>query len=526
MGNQVKLMLPLLGIAATGIQCTSPKEKTTENKMNILYIMTDDHASSMIGCYGSPYGETPNIDRLANEGVRFTNSFVANSISGPSRACLLTGKHSHTNGKIDNEHLFDGSQQTIQQLMQQAGYETAMIGKWHLESTPTCFDFWEILPGQGDYYNPDFITPNGVVRNLGYVTNIITDKCIDWLENKRDEEKPFLLFMHHKAPHRNWMADTAMLAMYEDREFELPSNFWDEYQGRIAAAEQEMSIDKDMDLQYDLKMYDPAIPTNKPNRLIKDDTLGTYGRMNADEKAAWDRHYKPIIADFIRKNPKGKALVEWKYQRYLKDYLKTAQSVDESVGQMLKYLEEKGLLENTLIVYTSDQGFYMGEHGWFDKRFMYEESFKTPLVARLPEKMFKDRGFVCDQLVQNIDHGPTFLNIAGAAVPSDIQGESYLSLLEHNNPENWRKSLYYHFHEFPAEHSVKRHFGVRTDRYKLIRFYNNVDAYELYDLKKDPKEMNNLYGQEGYEQITFELKNELGRLQELYNDPVRKEVTL
>ncbi|MGL5921096.1 MAG: sulfatase-like hydrolase/transferase, partial [Bacteroidales bacterium] len=257
MRNQVKLMLPLLGIAATGIQCTSPKEKTTENKMNILYIMTDDHASSMIGCYGSPYGETPNIDRLANEGVRFTNSFVANSISGPSRACLLTGKHSHTNGKIDNEHLFDGSQQTIQQLMQQAGYETAMIGKWHLESTPTCFDFWEILPGQGDYYNPDFITPNGVVRNPGYVTNIITDKCIDWLENMRDEEKPFLLFMHHKAPHRNWMADTAMLAMYEDREFELPSNFWDEYQGRIAAAEQEMSIDKDMDLQYDLKMFDP-----------------------------------------------------------------------------------------------------------------------------------------------------------------------------------------------------------------------------------------------------------------------------
>ncbi|MGL5317433.1 MAG: sulfatase family protein [Bacteroidales bacterium] len=526
MGNHMKMLLPFLGLAATSITHISAKEKKQENKLNILYIMTDDHALQTIGCYGSPYAETPNIDRLAKEGVRFTNSFVANSISGPSRACLLTGKHSHTNGKIDNNHHFDGSQQTIQQLMQTAGYETAMIGKWHLESTPTCFDFWEILPGQGDYYNPSFITPKGVVRNEGYVTDIITEKCIDWIENKRDEEKPFLLFMHHKAPHRNWMADTSMLTRYEDRKFDLPATFWDDYNGRIAAAEQEMSIEKDMDLQYDLKIYDPSIPTALKNFYVYKDTLGTYGRMNPEQKAAWDKHYNPIIADFIRQNPKGKELAEWKFQRYLKDYLKTAQSVDESIGQMLKYLEEKGLLENTLIVYTSDQGFYMGEHGWFDKRFMYEESFKTPLIARLPEKAFKKRGFVSDQLVQNIDHGATFLDIAGADVPADIQGESYLSLLERLKPKNWRKSLYYHYHEFPAEHKVKRHFGVRTDRYKLIRFYNNIDVYELYDLKKDPNEMNNLYGKKEYEEIVVKLKKELGRLQELYDDPVRHKVAL
>ncbi len=514
--NQLFFLTGLVAIASTSC---SPKEGSSgraANPMNILYIMADDHSFQTISAYDRRYIQTPNIDRIAREGVRFTNSFVANSISGPSRACMLTGKHSHKNGFIDNAHTFDGSQQTFPKLLQKAGYQTAMIGKWHLTSDPTGFDYWNILVGQGDYYNPVFIE-NGEMRQIeGYATNITTDLALDWLSNKRDKNKPFCLLLHHKAPHRTWMPDTCDLRLYDDVTFPLPANFYDDYAGRIAASEQEMSIFKDMDIVYDLKMADRENEVHSSNVGLEKAGRALYAHMNPDQKAAWDAYYDPIIQDFKARNRTGKDLAEWKYQRYMHDYLRVIHSLDRNIGVVLDYLEKNDLLENTLVVYTSDQGFYMGEHGWFDKRFMYEESFRTPLLMRLPGGKKGD----IPQLVQNIDYAPTFLDLAGIPVPADIQGESLLPLLEGKYPENWRNSLYYHYYEYPAEHSVKRHYGVRDDRYKLIHFYYDIDAWELYDLQEDPCEMNNLYGKPGYEEITRRMRSELHVLQKRYDDPI------
>lgn len=510
----------LSGITAmAALPSFSQNTAVTEKPMNILYIMCDDHSFQTISAYDHRFIETPNIDRIGNEGVIFTNSFVANSISGPSRACMLTGKHSHKNGFIDNAHRFDGSQQTFPKLLQKAGYQTAVVGKWHLTSNPTGFDYWNILIGQGDYYNPYFIDNGKKVQKEGYATNIVTDLALEWLENKRDNEKPFCLLLHHKAPHRTWMPDTCDLGAFDNVKFPLPANFYDKYEGRVAASEQEMSIFKDMDLVYDLKMADKENEIHTKTGLEKGGRH-MYNRLNPQQKAAWDAYYDPIIKDFKSRNLKGKELAEWKYQRYMHDYLSVIRSVDRNVGQVLKYLEEKGLLENTLVVYTSDQGFYMGEHGWFDKRFMYEESFRTPLLARLPHGK---KGHVA-QMVQNIDYASTFLELAGVEIPGDIQGVSLLPLLKGERPKDWRKSLYYHFYEYPAEHAVKRHYGVRTERYKLIHFYNDIDVWELYDLKKDPGEMHNLFGKPGYDKITAKLKNELVKLQTQYDDPIESQL--
>lgn len=504
--------------------CVGKTDQQANSKpLNIIYIMTDDHTRQMMSSYDDRHMQTPNLDRIANDGVIFSNAFVANSISGPSRACLLTGKHSHKNGKLDNFTVFDGNQQTVQELLQGAGYETAMIGKWHLDSQPTHFDHWEILPGQGSYYNPDFITPDGRTEYEGYVTNIITDLSLDWLDSQRDKDKPFCLFVHHKAIHRNWMADTPHLALYEDKEFELPGNFFDDYEGREAAAAQEMSIasDHDMDMVNDLKMMREGVKT----RLSGAFEHGEYARMTEEQRAAWDEHYAPIIDKHYADNLEGKELAKWKYQRYMTDYAKTVHSLDLNVGRVLDYLEENGMLENTIIFYTSDQGFYMGEHGWFDKRFMYEESFSTPLVMHLPEQ-FKRRGRI-DRLVQNIDFAPTMLDIAGVEIPEDIQGESMMPLLRQNkDPKKWRESVYYHYYEYPAEHMVKRHYGVRTERYKLIHFYDDIDVWELYDLENDIEEMNNLMGNPEYDDVVVELKQELKRLQEQYDDPIRERFPL
>lgn len=499
-------MLSLSALAG----CTEP---VTEKPLNIVYIMTDDHTAQMMSCYDKRYMETPNLDRIANDGVRFTNSFVANSLSGPSRACMITGKHSCENKFYDNSTcVFDASQQTFPKLLQKAGYQTALIGKWHLESLPTGFTYWEIVPGQGDYYNPDFITQtNDTIQKHGYITNLITDDALDWMENKRDKEKPFCLLIHHKAIHRNWMADTCNLALYEDKEFALPDNFFDDYNGREAAAAQEMSIVKDMDMIYDLKMLRP----DKETRL-KSLYESFIGRMDEGQRAAWDAFYGPVIDDFYQKNPQGKDLANWKFQRYMRDYMKTVKSLDDNVGRVLDYLEENGLLDNTLVVYTSDQGFYMGEHGWFDKRFMYEESMRTPLIMRLPKEF--DRKGDITEMVQNIDYAPTFLELAGVKVPDDIQGVSLLPLLKGEKPADWRRSLYYHFYEYPAEHMVKRHYGVRTDRYKLIHFYNDIDAWELYDLEKDPAEMHNVINDSAYGEVLADMQAELKKLQILYND--------
>ena len=510
-------MYPVAGTFVLGISCVACQQKDkARGPYNIVYIMTDDHTAQMMSCYDTRYMETPNLDRIAADGVRFTNSFVANSLSGPSRACIITGKHSCANKFYDNTTcVFDATQQTFPKLLQQVGYQTAIVGKWHLESLPTGFDFWEVLPGQGDYYNPDFITQqNDTVRREGYITDIITDDAIDWMENKRDKAKPFCLMINHKAIHRNWMADTTDLALYEDKVFPLPETFYDDYEGRPAAAAQEMSIAEDMDLIYDLKMIAPG----KDSRL-RELYESFLGRMKPDERAAWDRFYNPLVEDFYKRDLKGRELAEWKFQRYMRDYMKTVKSLDDNVGRVLDYLEEKDLLKNTLVVYTSDQGFYMGEHGWFDKRFMYEESMRTPLIMRLPDG-FSRRGDITE-LVQNIDYAPTFLELAGAAVPDDIQGLSLVPLLKGEHPDDWRTALYYHFYEYPAEHMVKRHYGIRTDRYKLIHFYNDIDEWELYDMQNDPHELDNLYGREGYDDLTAELKSRLLSLQEQYGDPVR-----
>ncbi len=529
--TRLKHICPMAGTAVLGmaaaVSCQQKDGK--EETYNIVYIMTDDHTAQMMSCYDTRYMETPNLDRIAADGVRFTNSFVANSLSGPSRACMLTGKHSCANRFYDNTTcVFDSTQQTFPKLLQKAGYQTAVIGKWHLESLPTGFDYWEIVPGQGDYYNPDFITmQDGTVHRHGYITDIITDDAIDWMENGRDKGKPFCLLIHHKAIHRNWMADTTHLSLYEDRTFPVPETFYDDYAGRTAAAAQEMSIAKDMDPIYDLKMLAPG----KDSRLRH--TYETMlSRMDKEQRAAWDRFYNPIIEDFIKKNPKGKELAEWKFQRYMRDYMKTVKSLDENVGRVLDYLEQEGLLENTLVVYTSDQGFYMGEHGWFDKRFMYEESMRTPLIMRLPDRFVRENGLEADgandgkprdipELVQNIDYAPTFIELAGAEIPDDIQGVSLVPLLKGEHPDTWRDALYYHFYEYPAEHMVKRHYGIRTDRYKLIHFYNDIDEWELFDMQSDPQELHNLYGQKGYETVTKDLKSRLLDLQEQYDDPVR-----
>lgn len=493
------------------------KKEPQQSRPNIVFIMADDHALRAISCYDGSINKTPNIDRIARDGVLFKNSFVTNSICGPSRAVMLTGKHSHVNGQVNNKTVFDNTQQTFPKLLQQSGYETALIGKWHLKSDPTGFDYWNILPGQGQYYNPDFIEMGERKQVEGYVTDLTTDFALDWLEN-RDREKPFCLLLHHKAPHRNWQPDTAYLEPFAKKSYPVPDNFFDQYEGRTAAAEQELSIHADdMDLMFDLK-----ITSDRANsRFPKYDHTK---RMNRHQKMAWERHFDPIVHDFSINPPKEEELSLYKYQRYMRDYLACIQSVDDNIGRVLDYLEANGLADNTLVVYTSDQGFYTGEHGWFDKRFMYEESMRTPLVMNLP-KGYSRTGDI-DELVQNIDYAPTFLEMAGVDIPDDIQGKSMATLLKGADEGDWRSSLYYHYYEYPNEHSVKRHYGIRTDRYKLIHFYNDIDKWELYDLDQDPKEMENIYNDPDNRELIAGLKYQLLQLQRIYKDENPQEDSL
>lgn len=507
--NQLILSLSAI-LLLCSTSCSTVVKQSEVSKPNIIYIMTDDHAYQAISCYNGALNQTPNIDRIANEGVMFSNSFVTNSICSPSRAVMLTGKFSHINGQRNNGQEFDGSQLTFPKLLQKAGYQTAMIGKWHLGSDPTGFDYWNILPGQGDYYNPDFIEMGEKKRVEGYVTNLVTDASLNWLDS-RDKEKPFCMLLHHKAPHRCWMPDTAYLDMYNDVKFPLPDNFYDNYEGRLAAAEQRMHM-KNFCPVNDLKMLDKEGEIQGTLRKYFERQIN---RLNKDQRVAWDKAYEKEIKYYKEAKLEGKELLEWNYQRYLEDYLRCIASVDDNIGRVLDYLEENGLSENTLIVYTSDQGFYLGEHGWFDKRFMYEESFRTPLVMKLPSKMQKGK---IDKLVQNIDYAPTLLELAGVDIPEDMQGESLLPLLKGEKNVDWRNSIYYHYYEYPGPHDVKRHYGVRTDRYKLIHFYNDINQWELYDLHKDPTEMNNLYNVEGFEEITKSLMDQLQELQTMYKD--------
>lgn len=504
--------LSMLGLTILLFVACEDSKDASETKPNILYIMTDDHGYQAISAYSNQLVQTPNLDRLANEGVIFRNSFVTNSICGPSRAVMLTGKHSHANGMINNSTEFDGTQQTFPKLLQKAGYQTAIVGKWHLKSDPTGFDYWNILPGQGQYYNPDFIEMGEKKQIEGYATTITTDLALSWLD-RRNSEKPFCLLLHHKAPHRTWEPDTAHLAEFLSKQFPVPENFFDQYEDRQAAAEQKMSVRaSDMDVQYDLKMQDDE------GRIVsRFGKMDHTARMNAAQKKAWKNHYDPITKKFIEDNLSGDELYLWKLQRYLQDYLACIHSVDENVGRVLDYLENNGLKENTIVVYTSDQGFYLGEHGWFDKRFMYEESLRTPLMMWLPTG-YGRRGDV-NQLIQNIDYAPTFLDMVGVQIPEEMHGKSMKSLLiGKGETAKWRDAIYYHYYEFPNEHMVKKHYGVRTDRYKLIHFYDDIDVWELYDLKNDPNEMHNIYQDQQNEDLIKNLKKRLKELQEEYHD--------
>lgn len=476
-----------------------------QNKPNIVFIFSDDHAYQAISAYNSRLAKlapTPNIDRIANDGMLFNKCYVTNSICTPARASVLTGTHSHINGVRILSDSLDTKQVTFPMVLHQNGYQTAIVGKWHLKSDPQGFDYWDILPGQGQYYNPEFINSKGQYRVEGYATNIITDKAIDWLA-KRDESKPFLLMINHKAPHRPWQKGPERLSLYEDTTFPEPDNLFDNYKNRGDAAKtQEMEISKFMRIGIDLKVY-----------TEKGEGVGFYKRLNPEQRKAWDEVYAPIKRDFLKSNLEGDALTKWKYQRYMRDYLAVVRSVDDNVGVVLDYLEKNHLTENTIIVYSSDQGFYLGEHGWFDKRFMYEESFRTPLLIKWP-KVIK-AGTVNNDLVSNLDFAQTFIDVAGGKAPKAMQGLSLSPLLKGGEPKDWRKSLYYHYYDFPSEHQVQPHEGVATKQYKLIHFYN-INQWELYDLDKDPHEMMNEYDNPTYSNVVKMMKLELEKLKHQY----------
>ena len=485
---------------------------------NILFIFTDDHAPHAIGAYGGwlkGVNPTPNIDRLARQGMLFRNSFCTNSICGPSRAVILTGKHSHLNGFMRNGNRFDGSQQTFPRLMQAVGYQTAMIGKWHLSSDPQGFDHWQVLPGQGQYYNPAFKSPAGRMRIDGYCTDIVTDLSLKWLREQRDPGKPFILMCQHKAPHRTWMPALRHLQLYNDIEIPEPPTLFDRWEDNASPARyQEMEIDGHLNIVYDL--FGPPVNGWDPDKGKSVDKSGfrNLKKMTPRQLAAWTAGFAAGNEQLKRDGLKGKAFVRWKYQRYIRNYLRCIKGVDESVGRLLNYLEQSGLARNTIVIYSSDQGFYLGDHGWYDKRWMYDESLKMPLIVRWPG--VTKPGTVNTHLVQNLDYAETFLEIAGAEVPDDMQGRSLVPLLRGETP-NWRDAIYYHYFEFPSYHMVAKHFGIRTSRYKLIRFYQ-FDEWEFYDLQTDPDELTNRYRDPKYASTVGSLKRDLARLRVHYRD--------
>lgn len=499
--------------------CKTEDKQQDKTKPNIVFIMTDDHAYQAISAYGSKLIQTPNIDRLADEGMLFQRAYVTNSICSPSRAVALTGMHSHLNSVRDNLDVFDSSLITFPKILQQNGYQTAVVGKWHLKSEPTGFDYWKILPGQGNYYNPEFRTEKGIVKEDGYVTDVITNFAMNFLQVERDTSKPFLLMYHHKAPHRQWWPAMEDLSAFKDVVFLRPSSLFDDYENRgTAAKEAEMRISDHMGLTCDNKIPPEIIEKMGYQEFYewyKNAYNLRYKRLSEAEKSQWDSVYGPIIERFENNKLTGEDLTEWKYQRYMEDYLGSIISVDRNIGRLLDYLDEKDLSKNTLVVYTSDQGFYLGEHGWFDKRFMYEESFRTPLIMRY--KGLIAEGKQDQHLVQNLDFAPTFIELAGGEIPKNMQGQSLLPVLNEET-NNWRDALYYHYYEYPGIHGVKRHYGIRTENYKLIHFYYDIDEWELYNLNTDPNEMNNVYGQEKYAEIQTKLHQKLEELRVQYQD--------
>lgn len=493
-----------------------------DDRPNIVFLFSDDHAIKSISSYGGPLAEvapTPNIDRLAREGAVFMNSFCANSICGPSRATILTGKHSHKNGFMRNTGRgLDQGQWTVSKTLQAAGYSTAVIGKWHLKTTPVGFDFWEILPGQGHYYNPEFIDMEGKrKKSVGYVTDLTTDKAIAWMD-ERDKSKPFFLMCQHKAPHRTFAPALRHLGAFNDVEIPEPETLFDDYSNRSKTlAANEMEIDRHFDWAYDVKLRKDE---RSGVELPGSDRYGTpeYNRMTSDQKDVWNAHFGPrnqsMLSEFRAGKLSHRDLVQWKYQRYMSNYLSTIKGVDENVGRVLDYLEEQGLSKNTIVIYSSDQGFYLGEHGWYDKRWMFEPSMRMPFLVRWPGVVTP--GSRPAELIQNIDYAPTFLEIAGVGIAPEIQGRSLVPLMRGTASE-WRHSLYYTYYEF-GEHAVPRHFGVRTESHKLM-FFPESKEWNMFDLKQDPNEMKSVYNEAKYQRVREELVSEFHRLRIQYDAP-------
>ncbi len=507
----VWVMVAVAGVATAAEKASRP---------NIVFIFSDDHAPHAIGAYNGwlkSVNPTPNIDALAASGMLFRNSFCTNSICGPSRAVIQTGKHSHKNGFMNNGNSFDWNQQTFPKLLQQAGYTTAIFGKSHLKGEPQGYDDWKVLPGQGLYYNPDLITPEGRVRVEGHCTDVVTDLAVEWLTEGRDGEKPFMLMVQHKAPHRNWMPALRHLSLYDDVEMPEPNTLFDKWHDNAPPARfQELEIDRHMHLNFDLFVdLTPDFDGNAQEGGTDRSAWQNMKRMSQEQLAAWRGFYGPRDKAFHEAELSADGLVRWKYQRYVKNYLRCVRGVDESVGTLMKTLDELDLADNTVVVYSSDQGFYIGDHGWYDKRWMYEESLKMPLIVKWPG--VTKSGAVNEDLVQNLDYAETFLEMAGAAVPDDMQGRSLVPLLAGDTPDDWRESIYYHYYEYPSVHMVPRHYGVRNDRYKLMHFYQ-FDEWEFYDLETDPDELQNLYEDPNYADEIAAMKVELERLRAHYED--------
>ena len=477
---------------------TAAVQEPRETRPNIIFIMSDDHAAHAIGAYGSRVNETPHIDQLAHEGALLTNVFATNSICTPSRATILTGQYSHLNG-VTMFNRFDSSRMTVARLLQKGGYYTGMIGKWHLGSDPAGFDRWEILPGQGAYRDPVFYTASGDKAYTGrYVTDVITDLAIDFVRT-RPPDRPFFLMMHHKAPHRSWEPDETHAAQFASRQIPEPPTFWDSYATRSDALhENQQRIAADLN-NRDLKRPPP------PGLAGQDLTNWLLTKPDS----------VTVVRDGANVTLTGEALVRWKYQRFMQDYLATVQSVDDSVGRVLAFLDETRLARNTIIVYTSDQGFFLGDHGLFDKRFMYEESIRMPFLVRWPAEI--KPGTRSDALALNVDFAQTFLDAAGVAAPAEMQGRSLLPLLRGRTPADWRTAMYYRYYHDPGDHNTRAHYGVRTRTHKLIYFWKK-DQWELFDLVNDPNELHNLYGQPGQDDVTGFLKQELVRLKREVRD--------
>ena len=516
------VLIVLLGIH--GCQQGAESPISPGKRPNLLFIMSDDHAYQAISAYSDKLIQTPNIDRIAKEGILFTNASVTNSICAPSRATMLTGKHTHIHGKIDNRSPFDTTQVTFPQILQKNGYRTAMFGKLHFGNNPKGVDDFMILPGQGHYLNPSFVSPKGDTLIEGHVTKIITDLTLNWLQKEAKKEGPFALMYFHKAPHRSWWPTPEKMKANLDKNYPLPTTLFDDYATRGSAAKTaEMRLYDHMMYRYDTKVAPEAIDAMKaqPMPAVPDlaSPFAVYReRATKAQQALYDPIIDHITEDFTSRWPSMNTQEKtiWKYQRYMQDYLACIADVDEEVGRVLDYLDTEGLSDNTIVVYTSDQGFYLGEHGWFDKRFMYNESFKTPVLIRWPHVI--QPGTTSDEMVQNLDFAQSFLEACGIQAPTDMQGESMLPIWQ-GTPEKWqRDAAYYHYYEYPAEHQVKRHYGIATKQFKLIHFYYDVDEWELYDLINDPNEQNNLIKHPEYQLVVTGLKEKLSNLRKKYKD--------